>query len=266
MDTLTASQSPSCVGSGVMNPIVFLRTLSSPSLQSYRYVSFRHTIDAAWSMPEKGMVVRWVWTVNRSGRNCTYYSKEFALDVGWQIYSADMYDDWNGVPAAVWPSSCPLVSWKNETGTIVELRFEPNENIAGFTLHQEVDWIRLTKVDQVRQGQAYRIEATLNIPAVDLSSITYYYTDDLGNPTQHQASSPPPRPPQDDPFSIFLPLLGALNSASQDPFIGELAADLSFKWDTSSVDPGLYSICALAEDGYNQSIYCSDAPIQVISP
>ncbi len=207
------------------------------------------------------MVVRWVWTVKRGNATCTYYSKEFALDVDWQIYSADMHDSWNGVPAAVWPSSCPWIPWKNETGAITELRFEPNENITNSSFYQEIDWIRMTKVDQVIQGQPYTIKADLNIPTEQLSSIKYYYTNNLDDPTQYQAYSPPTNPLPNHAPLIYLPMIV---SPSNEPLDSE--ADLVFKWDTSQVSPGAYYICALSDDIYNQSIFCSDAPVQVISP
>jgi hypothetical protein len=263
LTTLPPDQAPECVGANVMDPMVFMNSSGAPALNTYRYVSFRHLIQAPWSVPEEGMVVRWVWTVNRGGTMCTYYSKEFPLDVGWQEYTADMYDSWNGEPAAKWPSSCPWVSWKNETSPIQELRFEPNENITNGSFYQEVDWIRMTMVDQVNKGQSYLIKANLNVPKEQLASITYFYTNDLGNPTQRLANSSPPRfSSPDAPFGLFLPLtisLAPITTAAG-------PADVVFEWDTSTVNLGEYYICAQADDGYNQSIYCSDAPIQVKSP
>ncbi len=261
LSTLPPSQAPECVGANVMDPMVFMNSNGAPPLNAFRYVSFRHLIDGAWSLPEKGMVVRWVWTVKRGSATCTYYSKEFALDVDWQTYSADMHDSWNGAPAAVWPGSCPWTSWKNETGTITELRFEPNENITNASFYQEIDWIRMTKVDQVIRGQPYTIKAALNVPSEQLSSITYYYTNNRDNPTQSQAYSPPANPlPGHSPL-IYLPMIV---SPANEPLDGE--ADLVFEWDTSQVSPGEYYICAISGDGHNQSLFCSDAPVQVISP
>jgi hypothetical protein len=264
LTTLPPDQAPQCVGANVMDPMIFMNSSGVSALNTFRYVSFNHLINAPWSIPEEGMVVRWVWTVNRGGTLCTYYSKEFPLDVGWQEYSADMYDSWNGEPAARWPSSCPWVSWKNETGTIHELRFEPNENITDVSFYQEVDWIRMTMVDQIKQGQPYSIKANLNVPKEQLHSINFYYTNNLDNPTQHQAYSPPPiSQPPDDSFRLFMPVIVSLFST---PSSGYPPADVNFDWDTSMVNPGQYYICALANDGYNQSTYCSDAPIQVIAP
>jgi hypothetical protein len=252
-----------------MDPMVYLNTSTTTNIRPFRYLSFRHTLAGEWSHTVDGMVVRWVWGVNRPGKTCYYYSKEVELDVGWQVYTVDLYDAWNSMPATVWPTTCPMVPWKDETAPVFMFRFEPNENITDFTLHQEVDWIRLTKVDTVRRGQPYTVKTKLNVSASSLASITYYYTDNLSNPTQHIADNFSMNTPLDAAYSTFIPLLSrayTTGSTGQDPFVGELKPDVSYYWDTSAVNPGTYYICTLLNDGYNQSIYCSEAPVTVTSP
>jgi hypothetical protein len=51
-----------------------------------------------------------------------------------------------------------------------------------------------------------------------------------------------------------------------DPFVAGLEADITYSWNTASVPDGEYYICARASDGYNQSTFCSEAPVKVYTP
>lgn len=267
LDTLPPSMAPSnCIGTAVSesDPLVYLNTPKQILPGEYRYLSFRHSIDAEWAVPEQGMIVRWVWGVNRSGKICYNYSREAALDVGWQTYSVDLYDDWNGTPATVYPSSCQLIPWKDEPGKVFMFRFEPNENITSQIFHQEIDWIRLTKEDRVTQGYPFTIKLNLNIPDDQLKSIRFYYTTDPKEPIQNLAAAKVTNSsPLSAPFKVFLPI--SLTPAG-DPFLANLNADIDFSWDTRGVSPGDYYICGVADNGLNQSTFCSGTPIKVLAP
>jgi hypothetical protein len=44
-----------------------------------------------------------------------------------------------------------------------------------------------------------------------------------------------------------------------------VAHELIFNWDTSAVIPGEYFMCARVDDNYNEAVYCSEAPVEVIA-
>lgn len=269
LDTLPPSQMPDsrCVGPGAgeADPMLFLNTLKGVDIRSYRYLSFRMYQNGPYSMPAEGMIVRWIWSVSRPGDDCYYISKEIPLDINWGTYTIDLANSWNGTPAESTPGDCGLVPWSSEARTAVMFRMDPNENITGWTFHQEIDWIRLTQVDQVNKGESFPVKIVLNKPASELQSLSFYYTDTPANPEQHPAGSvlALQSPLVSGPHTIFLPLL---QKPSFDPFVDQLPADVTFAWNTANVPAGQYYICAKANDGYNQSIYCSPAPVQVVSP
>jgi hypothetical protein len=265
LDTVPPSQSPGCVRSGAneMDPNVILNTPSPVDIRSYRYFSFRHLIKGNWSIPEQGMVVRWIWATSNPGTDCHYVTREVALDVFWDTYIVDLHDDWNGLPVETDPPYCQRVHWRDQSYPVVKFRFDPNENITASNFYQEIDWIRLTKVDRIGRGQPFPVMVTLNEPVGQLQSLTFYYTSNPGNPTQHPAkaySNPATSGLGANPFAMFLP---AVRHGLVDPFVEALQADFTFQWDTAGVAPGLYHICARANDGANSGTYCSAAPVEV---
>jgi hypothetical protein len=268
LDTMPPHQvSGDCRGSGAgeVDAKVFLNTPTRVSLKNYRYLSFHHRIDGAWSVPEQGMIARWIWGVDRPGVDCTFVSREVALDVGWSTYSVDLFDSWNGMPIEASPSDCRRVHWKDETGYVYFFRFDPNENVTSSTFHQEVDWIRLTQVDRVERGLVFPIKVLLNVPRETLKSIDFYYSNNLNEPTQTSAESSQITrvEVENAPYRVYVPVN---LTGGYDPFIAGLPADVVYSWDTSNVAPGEYYLCARVDDGYNQSTYCSDAPVKVIDP
>jgi hypothetical protein len=160
------------------------------------------------------------------------------------------------------PGDCPNVSWRDQAavGPVVAFRIDPNENITGGVMHQEFDWIRITKVEQVSQGRPAKIRVLLNKPASDVT-LTFSYTTDLSQPTQHLANIDPNTIIAAKNF-VYLPFISTI-APNYDPFVDHLPADLTYSWNTNGVAPGEYYICAQASDGLNQANYCSQAPIQI---
>lgn len=260
------TMSQDCAGPGAneADPIIYLNTVYHGDLSSYRYLSFSSsTTGYPWSVPDLGMIVRLFWSLDRPGVDCWYGSRAVALDVGWQTYTVDLYDAWNGMPEERTPLDCPMVSWRDQgvVGPVVSLRIDPNENITGSVLHQEFDWIRLSKVEQVSQGKAANIHVLLNKLPAELN-LNFYFTTDLAQPTQNVAKSYPTKITGAQRI-LYLPYM-----SNRDPFaapnIDQTPADLVFYWNTSVVTPGEYYLCAQADDGFTQAVYCSQAPIQVI--
>ncbi|NLG71354.1 MAG: hypothetical protein GX495_04800 [Chloroflexi bacterium] len=259
-DTASPSNLPSgCRGAeGEAESQIFLNlpgTLMAAG--QYRYLSFRHYINGEVPMPPDGMIGRWIWTATN---DCTRVSADIPFDVGWHTYTIDLYDAFNGTPVQAAPQGCEAKPWW-EAGQVIRLRFDPNENWTGnivpaMTFHQEIDWIRLTKVDRAARGSIFPIQITLNKPVDQLQSINFYYTTDRRSPRQHSVKLVSSTGSLPDGPLIFLPLVTRLSSEA--PANGN-----TFSWDTSGVAPGQYYICAEVNDGYNETISCSTAPVEI---
>jgi hypothetical protein len=260
------TQSNACASSSsVGDPKIHLNLSVSINGIHYRYLNYR--INTAWSKPwanvPKGMIARWIWstlgTSGRPGSRCHWVSQDFPFDVDWNTYSVDLFDAFLGEPEEK-AGECPAINnrWA-DTNNILELRFDPNENITGEDIIQKLDWIRLSGVERVQKGRPFTVEYYSNKSKSQLTYIDFYYTTNPEtNPLQHKAveyiSAPTPPLPPIGTKIIYLPLLLSGNT-----FSGEV-----FHWDTSQVNPGEYYICAQLSDSINTAIYCSDAPIQVI--
>lgn len=260
LDTKPPSQVPGCVRSGAneVDPNVLLNTPQAVDIRQYRYLSFHHKLDGAWSLPEQGMIVRWIWVTSNPGTDCHYVSRSVSLDVFWDTYVVDLHEGWNGIPEESEPSWCGLTAWRDQSYPVIRFRLDPNENITNNVLHQEFDWIRLTRVESAARGTPFPIQIKTN-ESPDSLSLTFYYTIDLNNPTQHpaQAYTPPAAALPQGSVQIYLPVA----PRAGDPFLQQLNPDFTYLWDTTGVTPGEYYVCTVAADGHNRAIYCSDAPL-----
>ncbi len=257
---------------------VFLNTPVDFVSGQYRYLSIRMNTQWDWPSPNypwpnmpDGMVMRWIWAIpGWSGPTyrCHLVSQDIPFDIGWRTYTIDLFDSYNGSPeekAGECPGTAP--SWA-ASGTIKELRLDPNENVTGRdpisnggTFRQQIDWIKLTAMERVDGGIPYLVQVDLNRPAGDVDDVDYFYTTSLSNPTQHPAqqwSAPSPT----GQYRVRLPIAafkaGATGGADTLP-----QADMSFWWNTSSVPNGTYYLCARITITPNTATYCSAAPIQV---
>jgi hypothetical protein len=265
LDTNPPSLLPSsCKGAiGEADSQIFLNLPGPIKASDYRYLSFRHYIDGAYAIPADGMIGRWIWT---TADNCTYVGHDIPYDVGWHTYVVDLFDSFMGTPISSAPSSCGNKPWK-DAGTIIRLRFDPNENWTGNTagipavvFHEEFDWIRLTKDILVNQGSKFTIEAKLSKPSSQLTSIQYYYTTDPHSPVQSwtpiRYNGSQTQPPKiGGSHLIFLPTIQS--QFDPDP------TNAYFLWDTTGVAPGDYYICTQVSDQVNQAAYCSEVSVKV---
>jgi len=142
--------------------------------------------------------------------------------------------------------------------------------------HQQYDWIRLTKVDQSLSGVPFPIQISLNRSPDTIQQVDFYYTDDKNDPTRYSAveymppggpeilpdTSPAPAQSFSEDYQIFLPVLlkNYVTIVPPPPVENEVL----FWWDTSVVTPGEYYTCAVIFDDYNQTTFCSEAPVQII--
>jgi len=258
-----ANLSGSCRGDGLgeADPKIYLNFIQEiSSAGEYRYLSIKLFQNGAYAIPADGMIGRLIWT---RGNNCTLVSADIPYDTGWHIYTIDLFDTFNGKPVGSAPSGCSLTAWK-DSGKIINLRFDPNENYTGINVppmvfHQELDWIRLTKTDQAIKGQPYPIRFTVNKPLSDLKSIALFYTDDLSEPLKHPVTLWQPDPPVIRSTMIYLP------AVLLRPFL-DLEGVVTNYWDTGPVPAGEYYLCGRPNDGLNAATFCSDAPVKIVSP
>lgn len=268
VDTLYPSALPqSCRGPelGEADSQVFLNMPGALNdAGQYRYLSFRMFMNGDYSIPADGMIGRWMW---RDANDCTYVSADIPYEVGWHTYTIDLHDPFNGIPISAVPGfdappgGCTKKPWK-DAGQIEMLRFDPNENWTGnlvpeMVFHQEFDWIRLTKEDRVARGTPFPIQISLNKPVDDFETITFFYTNNLQNPTKNLISEyiPPNIQLSTAMHTIYLPMAGR-NFPNF-----TLPSDITYRWDTSDVKSGEYYICVEADDGINTVIECSDTTI-----
>ncbi len=261
---------------------VFLNVPQVFDGNQYRFLTFRYFTEGPWQRFGGGMVVRWIWTIpgmsDGGGSRCHLVSQDIPHDVGWQTISIDLFAQYNGsVEQTSGDCEGADLTWSGSSG-IYKLRFDPNENIMGVPLHQQVDWIRLTQVDSVTKGNPFPVQIGLNKSPDGLTLIAFYYTDNLQNPTQHRAVeyksffSPESTlesrglqsglPLQEAQAQIFLPAVLRNPVASEIPPV-ENAVD--FAWDTTGVNPGEYYMCVVVADQHNSATYCSEAPVKVIA-
>jgi len=267
--------------SGSADPKIFLNTPQQiPDSREYRYLNFRLYTAGPWQNVTDGMILRWIWVqpVDRVGE-CYRVSQDIPLNVGWQIYSIDLSDPFNGIAEEV-AGSCSGLNWHwLESSPLSKFRLDPNENILGVPLHQQLDWVRLTKLEQVTQGSVFTIRIGLNKMPSEIASTEFYYTNDLSNPTQHVANELIRTSKILDPlrrkasgeeiFSSVFQKTVLLPMAVKDYIpldLPGIAHELTYNWDTSAVNPGEYFVCARVNDTYNEAIYCSEAPVKIIAP
>ncbi|GAB4495021.1 MAG: hypothetical protein OHK0052_01490 [Anaerolineales bacterium] len=258
-------QSPECKNVGlakVSDPSIYMRVGQPVDPTEYRYLTYRMFTDAAYQDVPNGMIVRWVWSIQgssgRPGYLCHLVTQDLPYDVGWGIYTLDLWNPFSG-SAEEFAGECDGLnkSWR-ESDLAYQIRFDPNENITGYTFFQKLDWVRLTKPISVARGQVYNIALNKFFSGDSFTTTLYYTTDPKNQPTQNTLTlyTPPP-PPAPAPNIVYLPLV----RKDGDPFIGQ--GDLNFVWDTATVNPGEYYICAVLNDGLNQSTVCSEVTITV---
>ncbi|MBE9473256.1 MAG: hypothetical protein IMY85_00075 [Chloroflexi bacterium] len=263
------------------DPKIFLNTpLQIPDSRQYRYLNFRLYTAGPWQNVPDGMILRWIWVqpVDR-GDECFRVSHDIPLNVGWQIYSIDLSDPFNGIAEEVAGSCNGLNLHWLESSPLSRFRLDPNENILGIPLHQQLDWVRLTKLEQVTQGTEFTIRIGLNKIPSEIASALFYYTNDLSNPTQHIVKESIKTSNVLNPERIQSSGEEILTSVFQQtvtlPMVMKdyipldlpgVANELTYNWDTSAVNPGEYFVCAQVNDTYNEAIYCSEAPVIIIAP
>lgn len=250
---------------------------------TYRYLSYKINTSwlHAWQNVPGGMITRLVWSVQgssgRAGYRCNLVSQDLPFDVGEQVVTVDLHAAFDGSAEEV-QGECSGYSWKWKTALpALELRLDPNENVTsslpnqpyqGGSFVQMLDWVRLSQLDRIKQGEMFVIRlAVKNAPQEDTAVSVFYTNNPDSQPTQHLlASREAPSASQGvlplaTPSGSQLYLPFSMRDASSSAYDG-----LQFMWNTTGVPPGDYYICAVASNGYNSSTTCSEVAVTVTPP
>lgn len=254
-----------CVGApplSVADPKVLLNTPVPANPAKYRYLTFRTKEENPWQYVADGSITRWIWVVpgSKPDSECYLVGNDIANDVGWHTYTIDLWDAFAGSAEAKAGNCSGLPANWQQSSSIIQMRFDPNENITDHTFRNEIDWIRLTKPIVISQGQPFTIGLD-KFYANDSFAVDLFYTTDPDNqPTQHPVAyyTPPEPCPPAGPYRVYLP--GTMNGTSDSI---DISGDKTYEWDTASVSPGEYYICAQVYDDYNQATFCSEATVTV---
>ncbi len=248
-------------------------TLQDPG--AYRFLTFRLFRQGPWQNVPEGDIARLGWirpgSSGRPGLLCHMMSQDIPYDVGWNTYTIDLHDPYAG-SAEGWAGECgdtgSNAHWNRDL-PVVGLRFDPNENITGGNIYQELDWIKLTQVDRVIQGQSFPIQVSMESSPANLQEVNFYYTNDRRDPTQHRigstqanfaaGSSDPERLAAQQNW-LYLPNVFRFFA---NPDFLPVENGINQVWNTAGVQPGEYYICAQFRNSYDQVTHCSEAPVQV---
>ena len=230
----------------------------------YKYLSLRACYEGIQDVGF-GWVFRLLWAPNNFGIDHST-SDDFIIEDGWPTFTeTNCWQTYKINMAAIRlePDGGPNFGW---VGNLRVFRLDPTE--IPYQAQFKLDWMKLTAMDQVRRGNVYTIQYELKAtPPVTLS---FYYDTDTNSSngrtligtsqvtslTQStQMISPIGSPPT---LTSLLPYKTYLPFITKEPCSGNC-----YNWNTSGVPAGTYYICLQAEDPYNSTYRCSEAPIVI---
>ncbi len=251
-----------CTAGGYSDPAILFRLpLQTIDSTQYRYLSMRVYNFGAYQDINRGWIYRWLWQYyvnNNPDRWCIGVTWDIPIDVGWGTYVIDFQKNAGNPEYMVGANQndCPIAPWS--ANPINMLRFDPNENGMPGSFHQQIDWVSLNKMDQVRRGTLFSINIDPSKP-LDSLSLSFYYTLNLANPTEYPVTIAKPQPRQPPNWGNHPIFLATIINQSNMTTNG-----ISYLWDTSNVPTGIYYICVKSNDTYgNTATNCSEAPVKV---
>lgn len=251
---------------------VWPRLDSSQGIDTTRYRYFTVRIKLGEPVPSKD--INWKIATGWGGR-LTWW-RDGVIENGSQTKFGAYYEGWNtyrlDLGKAVQSTSpafdnplyypagaLPQAGWSS-IGRVKVLRYDLiettnaaiNTNAARF----EVDYFKLTAMDEVRSGQRFALGFVSSVSARQTE--IFFTTDPINAPTQNTVKIATIPPPLNNPRRTFLP--GISGPAVTNPPVGPGAL-----WDTTGVAPGVYHICFRLSDGANlPMLSCSQTPVRVL--
>jgi hypothetical protein len=248
-------------GMTVSDPqLVFTMPVSSINTDEYRYLTIRTHTDGEFQDINHGWVMRLLWktfTNNDPNQWCINVSNDIVIEGNWQTIHVDLHNLANGTTEDyVGPGNCHTRHWTDDPATWI--RLDPNENSTSGSFLQVIDWMSFSKVDSVQRGDLFPLNISTSEPVNNLA-VNFYYTTDRASPKQHSATitQPSANPPQAS-NKTFVPII---KTAVNPNLI--FNNGVTYYWNTSNVNPGMYYICLEANDGSNTNITCSPAGVRV---
>jgi hypothetical protein len=234
--------------------------VSSINTDEYRYLTIRTHTDGEFQDINHGWVMRLLWktfTNNDPNQWCINVSNDIVIEGNWQTIHVDLHNLANGTTEDyVGPGNCHTRHWTDDPATWI--RLDPNENSTSGSFLQVIDWMSFSKVDSVQRGDLFPLNISTSEPVNNLA-VNFYYTTDRASPKQHSATitQPSANPPQAS-NKTFVPII---KTAVNPNLI--FNNGVTYYWNTSNVNPGMYYICLEANDGSNTNITCSPAGVRV---
>ena len=249
------------------DPFVYLHVGRTKPIDTsiYKYVTYRYKIDRTpwWpsstdrlALDETRHVYPAAWLV----RLIAFGTFPQDLAVSDSTKSIVVFDDWNtyqidlsqGVARGYWDPTTPLTGgyW---TGLKYALRFDLIEGVDPWVIH--IDDVKLTGDDIANASFTVR----WSYPGDGVpSSIDFYASQNRntcltsGSLIHHWQAGRASLPPA-GPYWVYLPLILSAGASGPGYFV----------WDTASVAPAKYYICARASDGHNTFSTVSDTPVVI---
>jgi hypothetical protein len=256
--------SPICpTGSGNADPIINLNGSQSIDATKYRYLSYRFYHSGQQNVGE-GWIARVGWA---STTEATIMSRDVIILEDWNTYKLDMWAD--DVVDESYPSGTRnwLASHPNR------IRFDPDELAAALAPATiQLDWVKLTAMDEVVQGESFPILYDLN--ATPPVTLTFYYDTDTDPSNGRTLIGSTSKLAQSSSMEVSswsfasLQVRASSNYTTYLPLVARNYFDCSgncYRWNTASVSPGIYYVCVDSRDAYNSIYRCSEAPVVIKS-
>jgi hypothetical protein len=232
---------------GTLDPLI--------DTSKYRYLSYRFYHSGTQDVGH-GWVTRFGWWQVNATDNGVNESPVMSRDIiileDWNTYKIDLWAV--DIVDETYPPGTP--DWESSHPN--RLRFDPTELVSEYVPATiQLDWIKLTAMNEVEQGDPFEIQYTLD--TMDNVTATVYYdtdTDPTNGRTPIQLPAPGPAPSPTLTNTVYLPLV--VNNLVSD-------SQIVVMWDTTGVTPGTYWISINADDGYNTTTWYSEAPVSVLS-
>ena len=270
----SAQVPPNCPSSGYSDPLLYLGGLAGPSgtaypsidTSKYRYFSYRYSHSGQQNVGQ-GWISRVGWWADGATQP-PVVSRDIIILEGWNTYKVDLWAP--DILDETYPAGTP--NWLNSQPN--RLRFDPDElaaSLAPATI--QLDWIKLTAMDEVKQGEPFPIEYEVNarLPA----TLTFYYDTDqnpangrtqIGVTVLTSAASASNLASWNNAAPTSVQAAPNLNYTVYLPFIERnypLCTGNCYVWNTAGVAKGTYYVCINAQDAYNTTYQCSEAPVVI---
>lgn len=267
LNTPTLAQQPAECGGlagGNNDPIFWLNTPTPIDPNQYRYFNIQMSSSGdvnagaggTWQNVPRGMVARVGWVRQSGTSKCNQVTHDIPFDVGDHLYTIDLWDAFQGQPEESHLCDFPR-SWR-DSGPVIEMRFDPNENEMGIPLQQAIDMITLTGEETTPLGANYTTRFTLNTPFNPQTMSRSFVFRPVGGGADYPAPIVVTNPvPLAGQYRLYIPGI-----QREGNYLLTLSGD-SLELNTSAVPAGSYYLCMTVNDGLNKDVVsCSEYPVR----